>query len=289
MSKANIFTIRNLCCSYDGKRDVVRIDKLDIPRGQFVGLLSVSGGGKSTILETIGLMNKAFRPGSEIRFYPEEEGDGYDYETLWADATEKLAAGIRRSHFSFVFQQTNLMPNFSAFENIAISQMLQGKSEAESIAHLKTIMATIGLEEITEGQNPWELSGGQQQRVAFARAIAAEFSVIFGDEPTGNLDPENARSLMQKLQEVVKEKKRTAIIVSHDLELIKDYADMLLVLTKEEKIGQIRPENIFRCQTIASDSGQSQRQWHRHNGTVVPDISQALRSTMRPQNFSADV
>ena len=279
MTHPNIFEIRNLRCSYDGQKDVLEIKTLDIPRGKFVALLSVSGGGKSTALESLGLMNRTFRKDSEIILYPHAEEDGYDYRELWLNRNESLAASIRSKHFSFIFQQTNLMPNFTAYENICISQMIQGKSQAEALAHVREVMALIGLDEVEETKKSWELSGGQQQRVAFARAITPDFSVIFGDEPTGNLDPQNAHALMQKLYEAVKEKKRTAIVVSHDLDLVQEYADMMLVITKPDQVGMLELENIFQCEVDAS----GRRQWSNSTGEQIEDIVPRIRKTMKNQ------
>ncbi len=280
MKNPNIFSIRNLRCSYDGQQEVVHIPQLDIPRGKFVGLLSVSGGGKSTTLETLGLMNMTFLPGSEIKLYPEPDGPGVDYAALWADKTEKEAAAIRRGNFSFIFQQTNLMPNFTAYENICLSQMIQGKSQQDSLDQVKKVLHKIGLDQIQQQQKPWELSGGQQQRVAFARAITPDFSVIFGDEPTGNLDPQNSRALMGMLYEAVKEKQRTAIIVSHNFTLIEAYADMLILLTKPGKVGTLAPENVF----FVNRDEQGKRTWTDGKQQTIENLVSTLRSRMQTSN-----
>ena len=141
-----LFRIRKLRCSYDGNEVVVDIPELDIPRKGLIGLMSVSGGGKSTTLETLGLMNHTFLSGSEITFFPHEEGEGYEFEHLWKSENDRNISQIRNEHYSFIFQKTNLMPNFTAYENICITQMIQGKSHQASILHAKKVMDAMGLE-----------------------------------------------------------------------------------------------------------------------------------------------
>ncbi|MEO1450017.1 MAG: ATP-binding cassette domain-containing protein, partial [Bacteroidota bacterium] len=264
-----MISIRDLKCAYNGKDVVVHIKSLDIPPGEFVGLLSVSGGGKSTTLETLGLMNKTFLPGSTVTLQPDADGPAYDYETLWKNANAKEIAAVRSRYFSFIFQRTNLMPNFTAYENICITQMLQGKSMAEATTHAREVMALMGLKKVDEAKKAHELSGGEQQRVAFVRAITPDFRIIFGDEPTGNLDEENAQALMGKLHDKVKEQSRTAVIVSHDLDLISRYADRLIVLQKRHKTGECFPEHIFRCDTDST----RMRTWRDHEGQPVNDLT----------------
>lgn len=272
-----LFRIRNLQCSYDGKEVVVHIPELDIPRGGLIGLMSVSGGGKSTTLETLGLMNHTFLPGSDITFFPAESGEGFSFDHLWKAENDLRISRIRNEHYSFIFQKTNLMPNFTAYENICITQMIQGKSQADSIQHAKQVMEELGLEKVNEEKKAYELSGGEQQRVAFVRAITPNFTVLFGDEPTGNLDTENSRVLMSRLYQTISEKNRTAIIVSHNIELMEEFADMLLVLQKPQKVGILYPGNVFRSQK--TENGQ--RNWVDAAGNPVPDLSPAVKRIMK--------
>jgi ABC-type lipoprotein export system ATPase subunit len=275
-----LFHIKDLKCSYNGKDVVVHIQDLTIERGKFIGLLSISGGGKSTILETLGLMNKTFLPSSQVTFYPTPDGPGYDLVDLWKSSNQRQIAALRAQYFSFIFQKTNLMPNFTAYENICITQMIQGKSKQQAVEHAKAVMEELGLEKVEEAKKATELSGGEQQRVAFVRAITPDFSVIFGDEPTGNLDDENSRLLMDRLQRTIREKNQTAVVVSHDLDLIQDYADQLLILQKHHKTGELFPENIFHSELDA----QGQRQWKDHRGQVVPELNRAIRRIMKMED-----
>ena len=137
------------------------------------------------------------------------------------------------------------MRNFTAFENIAFTRMLQGYSQFSCFQRTKQVLEDLGLEHVDETRMAQELSGGQQQRLAFARAILPDFTVLFGDEPTGNLDPENANRVMAILSEKLDAQKdvtgeaASAIIVSHDMHLAITYADIIIKIRKA-----IRPRQL---------------------------------------------
>jgi len=239
-----LFEIDHLQCAYNGGPVVLEVEKLAIPQGKLIVIVGLSGAGKSTLLETLGLMNNTIHNGSSIVFKP-SESENYSLDQLWKPSNEKLLSEVRRKHLSFIFQNTNLMPNFTVYENVCLTQMLQGKSRSQAISLARDFMAKMGLQEINEYKSSFEISGGQAQRVAFVRAITPEFSVLFGDEPTGNLDDKNARELMAVLKESVEEEGKTAIIVSHNLELALGFADQIILITKPNSHGLIHPGNIF--------------------------------------------
>lgn len=240
--EGNIFTIRNLHCSYNSKKTTLKVNHLDLPSGKIIVILGKSGIGKSTLLETLGLMNNTIRATSNtvLEFHPPDKST-YSFNTTWKD--EVQIAEIRKNYFSFIFQDTNLMPNFTVYENIYLTQMIQGK---ESIVRTENFMDRVGLGKIGKSKKAFELSGGERQRVAFVRAITPSFTVLFGDEPTGNLDEGNAKDLMDLLKSQI-DTNKTAIIVSHSIDLALNYADMIILLTKNEKedCGEVRPENVF--------------------------------------------
>jgi len=237
-----IFEIKNLLCSYDGKTPILKVDELNIPSGKVIVILGKSGMGKSTLLETLGLMNYTImdKPNTILNFYPTNE-KVYSFKRAWKN--EEEIAEIRKNYFSFIFQDTNLMPNFTVYENIYLTQMIQG---TESIDRTEEYMDKVGLSQIGKSKKAFELSGGERQRVAFVRAIAPSFTVLFGDEPTGNLDEGNAKDLMGLLKSQINSSKM-AIIVSHSIDLALNYADMIILLTKCEKenCGEILSENIL--------------------------------------------
>ena len=243
----SIFSIRNLSCSYSLKveEQVLHIEKLDIPKGKIVFLLGASGSGKSTLLETLGLMNNTIAQG-EIDFNTKEK---ISFPTLWAANNQTQLSLVRKKHFSFIFQNTNLMENFTAYENVCLSRMIKEDATQEAVLDgAKALMQKVKLPENEVGLSSLavNLSGGQRQRVAFVRALNAGFTVLFGDEPTGNLDEANANELFEVIKSNINEN-LTAIIVSHDINLAVKHADQIVVITKnkEKGYGESLQENIF--------------------------------------------
>lgn len=242
MTMNKLFEIENLACSYDkhyrsGQSKVIlEIRKLVIPRGKKVFIVGESGIGKSTILETLGMMNNTIVPdaGTKFLFYETEEAP-VDLVALWRHRDRELSS-FRLRHFNFIFQSTNLMRNFTAYENIALTRMLQGYSQESSFGRARQVMSDLGLDHIDESRMTQELSGGQQQRLAFARAILPDFTVLFGDEPTGNLDSDNAVKAMELLsQKLAQFGGSSAIIVSHDMHLAITFGDVVIRIRKESR------------------------------------------------------
>ncbi|MCX6270818.1 MAG: ABC transporter ATP-binding protein [Bacteroidetes bacterium] len=275
-NNSNLFNIRNLTCTYAGSQSkAIYVDKLDIACGRFVVIVGKSGSGKSTLLEVLGLMNNTLQTGSSISIHLEGGRKEYLYENLWRDPREKDIQYIRKEHFSFIFQSTNLMPNFTALENVIMSLMIQGKSQEESSFAATRLMQLVGLGDVDSKKKTYELSGGQKQRLAFVRAMIPEFTVIFGDEPTGNLDETNSRELFGLLRTNIAEQKRTAIIVSHNIDLAVEFSDQILVLTKEKGYGEFLDSHIFQHETNGSGP-----KWINLAGDKVSDIKATLRSLL---------
>lgn len=245
----NLFYIENLHCSYERpfvegrSRVVLEIQRLEIPRGRKVFIVGESGIGKSTILETLGMMNNTIVPDSSTRFVFENEDGQIDMKALW-NADDEMLSAFRSKHYSFIFQSTNLMRNFTAYENVAFTRMQQGRSREEAFQRTHQVMEELGLGNIDETRMAQELSGGQQQRLAFARAILPDFTVLFGDEPTGNLDSENAMRVMGILsQKLDEERSASAIIVSHDMHLATTFADVIIKIHKHVRPMQHADDN----------------------------------------------
>lgn len=266
-----LFQITNLQCAYKEENGlpklVLEIPALTIPKGKITMFLGQSGVGKSTILETLGLMNNTLRGGSSICFRPDGKEEYY-LERLYREKKEKEIADIRNRHYSFIFQSTNLMPNFTAYENVYLSQMIQGVSLGVAEKNAERVMQEIGLGEIDRAKKAMELSGGQRQRLAFVRAVTPEFSVLFGDEPTGNLDEGNSEDLMHILRKEVTDKQRSAIIVTHDIDMALQFADVIMVLTLNDKrVGELQEQYIFHKQTT-SNNIPSDFVWESSNSTI---------------------
>lgn len=239
-----VFEIEHLRCSYDKhyregqSRVVLEIEHLAIPRGRRIFIVGESGIGKSTVLETLGMMNNTIVHDSQTHFvFFDIDGKEINLKTMWKER-DRVLSDFRLKNYSFIFQSTNLMKNFTAFENIAFTRMLQGVTRFSSFQRTKKTLEDLGLEHIDEKRMAQELSGGQQQRLAFARAILPDFTVLFGDEPTGNLDAENAVRVMEILNKKLTEHEgASAIIVSHDMHLAVTFADVIIKIRKE-----IRPK-----------------------------------------------
>jgi putative ABC transport system ATP-binding protein len=186
-----------------GDRTLTVLDRVDlaIPAGEFVAVLGPSGSGKSTLL---GLMAGLDRPTSgSVRI------DGRALEGL----DEDELALLRRAKVGFVFQSFQLLGNLTAAENVLLPLELSGVSDAR--ARTEELLAQVGLAD--RGHHyPSQLSGGEQQRVALARAFAARPSVLFADEPTGNLDSETGESILELLTGLHERERTTLVLVTHD-------------------------------------------------------------------------
>lgn len=244
-----LFHLRNLVCAYPGSATkCLVINELIIPRGKLVFLLGASGTGKSTLLEALGLMNDTIVSG-KASFSPVANQPAVDLAQIWKTKDHESAINeLRKKYYSFIFQNTNLMENFTAYENICLSGMIKNDKVQEEVMHgAKDLMIKVKLPENEVGLHTMaaNLSGGQRQRLAFVRALNNEAGVLFGDEPTGNLDESNANELMSMIKAETSDD-RTAIVVSHDVNLAMRHADIIVVMTKEPSkgYGEVLLENI---------------------------------------------
>ncbi len=268
-----LFIIKKLHCAYKRGNVVLKVADLQIPRNKLVVLLGKSGSGKSTFLETLGLMNNTIESG-DILFLPNEDSSEISFANLWKEQLFSERGRIRREYFSFIFQNTNLMPNFTALENACLTQMIQGATMENANANVRSVMSTLGLAEIPDWKNAVELSGGQKQRLAFVRAITPKFTVLFGDEPTGNLDESNSDELISILKENLLKNKRSAIIVSHNIHLSLKYADVLILLREqatENKVVELSQDGLFTRKGGTNS-------WLTWQDEDVPDILREIQS-----------
>jgi ABC-type lipoprotein export system ATPase subunit len=253
-NKPLLYQIRNLECSYNEGAVVLHVPELDLFRGELVFVVGISGGGKSTLIETLGLMNHTTRFSEgrgSVSFLPKsKEEPATDLLGIW-DEDDSYISNFRKKYFSFIFQQTNLMPNFSAGENMLMTALLAEKSLNTAQGEIKRLMKRIGLPERAFSVATKELSGGQRQRLAFIRALVADYEVLFGDEPTGNLDEVTASDCFKSLEKEFSVSGGTGIIVSHDLRLACQFADRIVPISlkmneKGKPFGTIEPGNIIR-------------------------------------------
>lgn len=211
----------------DGNNEVTVLKDIDfsLQAGEMVAVVGTSGSGKSTLLHLLGGLDKA--SGGQL-FYKTDE------MTYWK--ADKLAQW-RNQNLGFVYQFHHLLPEFSALENVAMPQMIAGKSPAEAKQQAKQLLTRVGLEHRLS-HRPAQLSGGERQRVAIARAFVNKPQIVLADEPTGNLDGEAAESIYQLMLELNKETNTAFIVVTHDLHLAKQLQRVEVlkngVLHKEE-------------------------------------------------------
>ncbi len=189
---------------------------LNIPKGDFVCLSGRSGSGKSTLLNLLG--------GLDTPTTGEVEIDGRRVDKM----SKANLADLRLHKIGFVFQAYNLIPVFSAQENVEFVMQLQGVNRKKRAKKALAVLKEVGLEGL-ENRRPGDLSGGQQQRVAVARAIVSEPSLILADEPSANLDSQTADSLMQLLRRMNEEHGVTFLFSTHD-KLVMDYSKRLVKL-----------------------------------------------------------
>jgi putative ABC transport system ATP-binding protein len=188
--------------------EALRGVNLKVESGDFLAILGPSGSGKSTMLNLIGALDK---PTSGTLLI-----DGVDVSTLSDNQLSDL-----RSRVGFVFQFFNLIPRFTARDNVELSLSIAGVSKAERKKRAEELLATVGLQDRIN-HKPAELSGGQQQRVAIARALANNPRFLLMDEPTGNIDSKTAREIIRLVKRLNAEKGVTIIIVTHDQHLARE-------------------------------------------------------------------
>ena len=227
-----MITVSNITKSF-GKLQVLKGIDLHIDKGEVVSIVGPSGAGKTTLLQIMGTLDSADSGNIEI--------DGVDITAL----SSNRLADFRNRNIGFVFQFHQLLPEFTAEENVMIPALIAGTKRSEAKARCKELLAFLGLED-RAGHKPAELSGGEKQRVAVARALINNPVVVFADEPSGSLDTKNKQELHQLFFDLREKYGQTFVIVTHDEELakitdrtihIKDgmvYSDG--IITKEEII-----------------------------------------------------
>ena len=188
--------------------EVLKGVSLKINHGEFVVIVGPSGSGKSTLMNQVGVLDiptegKILLEGEDISKFDESD-----------------LAQLRGKTIGFIFQQFNLIPTLTALENVILPTIFQNVPEDQRTKKAEELLAQVGLAD-RMNHRPNELSGGQQQRVAIARALVNDPSIILADEPTGNLDSTSGQQVMDLLAKLHLEKKKTIILITHDIELVR--------------------------------------------------------------------
>lgn len=212
-----------------GSLEVLRGVDLEVYKGEIVSIVGPSGAGKTTLLQILGTLADA-----------DADSQLIITEKEVSKLSSRATAELRNSSIGFVFQSHQLLPEFTALENVMIPAMIAGKSRREARERAGKLLNQMGLRE-RAGHKPSQMSGGESQRVAVARALMNEPAVIFADEPSGSLDTHNKEALHQLFFDLRAELGQTFVIVTHDIELAKR-ADRTIYL-KDGKIERIEVNN----------------------------------------------
>ncbi|MGY5035894.1 ABC transporter ATP-binding protein [Streptomyces sp. 900116325] len=218
-ARAPMVRIEGLHRSYGtgaGAVHALRGISCDVPRGELVALKGRSGSGKTTLLNLVGGLDSPDRGRITV--------DGTDLSELGEDGLLEL----RRDRIGFIFQSFGLIPILSAAENVGVPMRLRKADPREREDRVALLLSLVGLGD-HGAQRPGELSGGQQQRVAIARALANRPALLIADEPTGQLDAETGLAVMELLRAVVRSEGVTALVATHDAQLL-GLADRVLEL-----------------------------------------------------------
>lgn len=200
-----MINVENIHKSF-GSLEVLKGIDLTVQQGEFVAIMGKSGAGKTTLLQIIGSLDRPDRGRVVI--------DGTDIFTLG----ERDLAAFRNRHIGFIFQMHQLLPEFTALENVMMPALIGGESMQEARKRAEGLLNDLGMRE-RYMHKPNQLSGGERQRVAAARALMMHPNVILADEPSGSLDEENKRELHRLLLDLRQRYGQTIIVVTHDAEL----------------------------------------------------------------------
>lgn len=204
---------------------MIALNKIDlqIHKGEICCILGTSGSGKSTLLNMMAGLEKPTKGAVYI--------DGKNISNM----SEKNLSSLRRKYIGFIFQSYNLLPTFTALENVALPLVFRGVSKRKRNKLAKEMIKGVGLSQRMK-HKPSEMSGGQQQRVGIARAFVARPPLVFADEPTGNLDSKTTNEIMEMIVKIARDHKQTLVIVTHD-KSIAAYVDRIITLIDGNIVG----------------------------------------------------
>lgn len=230
MEKDILIRTKNLSKYYAvGDETIKALDdvNLEIERGQIVAILGTSGSGKSTLLNMLAGLERPTKGEVQIGKFRIDE------------LTEAQLTKFRQRYTGFIFQAYNLLPTLTALENVAFPLCFRGVDKQTREKKAFEMLKLVGIEKRYK-HKPAEMSGGQQQRVGIARALVTDPSIIFADEPTGNLDSHTTQEVMELIRNIVDTRHNTVIMVTHD-KSVAEYADIIVnisdgkVVSKEYK------------------------------------------------------
>ncbi|CAN5294748.1 ABC transporter ATP-binding protein [soil metagenome] len=222
-----VLALRGIVRNYPSGEQVLHVLKgvdLDVFPGEIVGLIGPSGSGKSSLLHAAGLLEKPNAGQALIA--------GRDCSKM----SDRARTRIRLGAIGFVYQFHHLLAEFSAIDNVALPQMMAGKSRHDARERAAMLLSRLGLADRLEHQ-PAQMSGGEQQRVAVARALANQPKILLADEPTGNLDPETSGQVFKSLFDLARATGVAAVIATHNMDLAR-YMDRVFALKDGHLVRQ---------------------------------------------------
>ena len=229
----------------EGETAVVALDHINIEfaRNQFTAIMGPSGSGKSTLMNILGCLDTPTK-GQYV-----SSGGVFIGDTDLSRLNDKETTAIRRDRLGFIFQSFNLVPTLTAEENITLPTDIAGKKVDRE--WFDEVTTRLGIKNRLK-HRPAELSGGQQQRVACARALVSRPEIIFGDEPTGNLDSNSSREVLDILRTAVDKDNQTVVIVTHDAKAAA-YADRVVFLSDGKFVNELQDPTMEEIHKVMAE------------------------------------
>lgn len=224
----NIIKMTNISKSFfigrPNQLDILKNINLSVKKGEFVAIIGASGSGKSTLMNIIGALDR------------QTSGEYFLDGINMSNINDNDLSEIRNKKIGFVFQNSNLIARTNSLQNVELPMLYFGKDRKTRISRAKELLGLVGMEE-RMNHLPNELSGGQKQRVAIARALANDPDIILADEPTGALDSETGRLIMNIFHKIHETQGRTIILITHEMKLASE-TQRIITLKDGEIIGE---------------------------------------------------
>ena len=220
--------VKNIWKSF-GELEVLKGVNLSVSKGEIVAIIGKSGAGKTTLLQIIGTLDRPTK--GQVVITPSDSLNIFDLN-------DRELAAFRNKHIGFIFQFHQLLPEFTALENVCIPAMIAREKETEYKARAEKLLSDLGLQD-RMNHKPNELSGGEKQRVAAARALMMSPDIILADEPTGNLDSKTSQDVLGLVKLTGVKFKQTIVMITHNEE-IAQMADRIIRIEDGKVYGEAR-------------------------------------------------
>ncbi len=217
----------NIIKNYQNTEVLKGVD-LTVKESEFIGIMGKSGSGKTTLLKIMGMIE----PATDGKIFYEKDN--------MEQISGKEAARIRREELGFIFQEFFLLDSLTVLENVMLPLFISKSADADGKEKAEKFIRKFGIDGL-EKKMPDELSGGERQRTAICRALVNDPRIVFADEPTGNLDSKSGKVVIDALETINKEFKKTVVMVTHDPQMA-SYCDRIILLKDGKILGQVTKE-----------------------------------------------